>query len=388
MNIINPQFSFVQFAPGSAPADCDYLLPVALNSDIKFQSTIGTSGASESNAVVAATQKLFVVKSGAVVTDESSLSANTLFAQTDFFSATELNDTNVLICWSAAINGIEDMDSNTCFRLCMRIDNGSAVLYLLSNCFQKISDTKYNNTLEYYGTSDNYGFSYCDGCSNKVRLPFYLGGPQAKEEQTAYIYSDGRRKLTKYQAGKLFEVKVGVVPEDIHDKITTALAHDVVNITSPRYTGGIRKDGDYTIAWDRPEDLTAPASTKAYATPYNVVNDNCAECDEFCGTISSLSGTTIAEPPACATITSLNGTTVAEVPACATIVSLNGTTETEVACSTWFNNTGNTLSGINYTDCGGTAFSNQDIADGQSVCAQDGTVGGGDWAFLTDLGAC
>ena len=281
MNVINPPFSFVQFSSGGAPADCDYLLPVALNSDLKFQSVIGTATVTENNAIVAHAQKLYVVNSNAVITDEGSLAANTIAPQTDFFSAVQIEDEKALLCWSAAITGIEDMDDNFCFRLCMRVDNGSTILYLLSNCFQKISDTKYFNTLEYYGTSDNYGFSYCDGCSNKVRLPFYLGGPQVKEEQTAYVKFNGERKLTKYQAGKLFEVKVGVVPEDIHDKITTALAHDVVNITSPRYSGGIRKDGDYTIAWDRPEDLTAPASTKAFATPYNVVNDNCAECADY-----------------------------------------------------------------------------------------------------------
>lgn len=281
MNIINPPFSFVQFSSGGAPADCDYLLPVALNSDLKFQSIISTSGAGQSNAVAAHSQKLYVVKSGAIITDGTSLSANTLYSPADSFSAVELEDEKVLICWSAAITGIEDMADNTCFRLCLKVDDGTTVSYYLSNCFQKISDTKYYNTLEYYCTADNYGFSYCDGCSNKVRLPLYLGGPQVKEDQTAYIFSDGTRKLTKYQAGKLFEVKVGTVPEDIHNKITTMLAHDIVSIDSPRYSGGIRKDGDYTIAWDRPEDLTAPASTKAYATPYIVVNDNCAECADY-----------------------------------------------------------------------------------------------------------
>lgn len=278
MNIINPQFSFVQFTSGGAPSACDYLLPVALNSDLKFQSVIGTATIAENNAVVAHSQKLYVVNSNAVITDETTLAANTLFAQTDLFSAVQIQDLEALLCWSAAFTGIETMSNDTCFRLCMRVDNGVTVLYFLSNCFQKISDTKYYNTLEYYCTSDNYGFSYCDGCSNKVRLPLYLGAPQVKEDQTAYVYSNGTRKLTKYQAGKIFEVKVGTVPEDIHNKITTALAHDIVNIESPRYTGGLRKEGDYTIAWDRAEDLDAPASTKAYATPYIVISDNCAEC--------------------------------------------------------------------------------------------------------------
>lgn len=281
MNIINPQFSFVQFASGGAPADCDYLLPLALNSDLKFQCVISTSGPTQSNNIVGHSQKLYVVKSGAIITDETTLSANTLFAQTDFFTAIETGDETVLICWSAAITGIDTFAQDTCFRLCLRVDDGTTVLYYLSNCFQKISDVKYFNTLEYYATSDNYGFIYCAGASNKVRLPFYLGGPQVKEDQTAYVYSTGARKLTKYHAGNLYEVKVDTVPEDIHNKITTALAHDFVNIESPRYTGGIRKDGDYTIGWDRPEDLTAPATTKAFATPYQVVNDNCAECVDF-----------------------------------------------------------------------------------------------------------
>jgi len=64
------------------------------------------------------------------------------------------------------------------------------------------------------------------------------------------------------------------------------------------------------------------------------------------------------------------------------------TTTPPIACSEYFNNTAGNLNGIDYTDCGGTPFTNQTVAPNQSICIQDGTGGGGDFGFLILLGSC
>jgi hypothetical protein len=57
-------------------------------------------------------------------------------------------------------------------------------------------------------------------------------------------------------------------------------------------------------------------------------------------------------------------------------------------CDEYFNNTGNPLTGINYTDCGGTVFTNQSVDPNQSICVQQGTLNGGESGFLINLGSC
>lgn len=64
------------------------------------------------------------------------------------------------------------------------------------------------------------------------------------------------------------------------------------------------------------------------------------------------------------------------------------TTTTVVLCDEYFNNTGGTLNGINYTDCNGTVLTNQSVDSNQSICVQQGTLNGGDSGFLINLGNC
>jgi hypothetical protein len=59
-----------------------------------------------------------------------------------------------------------------------------------------------------------------------------------------------------------------------------------------------------------------------------------------------------------------------------------------VLCDDMFNNTGNPLTGISYTDCNGTPFTNATVNPGDSICVQQGTLGGGDSGFLINLGNC
>lgn len=64
------------------------------------------------------------------------------------------------------------------------------------------------------------------------------------------------------------------------------------------------------------------------------------------------------------------------------------TTEVPVLCDEYFNNTGDTLTGINYTSCEGATFTNVNIVNNQGFCAQQGTVFGGESGFLTNTGSC
>jgi hypothetical protein len=58
------------------------------------------------------------------------------------------------------------------------------------------------------------------------------------------------------------------------------------------------------------------------------------------------------------------------------------------ACKDYYNNTGTSITGVNYTQCNGGAITNATIASGQSVCAVEGSVSGGNSGFLTIIGNC
>lgn len=80
--------------------------------------------------------------------------------------------------------------------------------------------------------------------------------------------------------------------------------------------------------------------------------------------------------------TTTTTTTTIEPPTTTTTT----TTLEPVICDELYNNTGSDITGVDYTDCGGTILTNQTVGSGQSICAQQGTVSGG--GFLTNLGNC
>ena len=97
--------------------------------------------------------------------------------------------------------------------------------------------------------------------------------------------------------------------------------------------------------------------------------------------------TTVLEPTTTTTTTILEPTTTTTT----TLEPTTTTTTTTVApvlCDEYFNNTGNPLTGINYTDCGGTVFTNQSVDPNQSICVQQGSLNGGDSGLLINLGSC
>lgn len=63
------------------------------------------------------------------------------------------------------------------------------------------------------------------------------------------------------------------------------------------------------------------------------------------------------------------------------------TTTTAAPCNDYYNNSGGDYYGIDYTDCGGTTYTNQTVGAGQSICVQ-GNPSGGDSGLLILLGNC
>lgn len=119
---------------------------------------------------------------------------------------------------------------------------------------------------------------------NRVRLPFYITRPQFQEERNVFRLSNGTTKVQSVVIRKIYEVEVNYLPEEIHERLKIALAHDTVTIEGFKYlTGtGVVAEADYEIAWlqnmiDYP---LAKASFKAEITPYNYSNDNCQTCEE------------------------------------------------------------------------------------------------------------
>lgn len=87
------------------------------------------------------------------------------------------------------------------------------------------------------------------------------------------------------------------------------------------------------------------------------------------------------------TTTTTSSSSTSTTTSTSTSTSSTTTSTTTVLCNDYFNNTGNSLNGIDYTDCDGTPFTNQSVNPGQSICVQ-GSPSGGDSGFLILLGNC
>lgn len=71
-----------------------------------------------------------------------------------------------------------------------------------------------------------------------------------------------------------------------------------------------------------------------------------------------------------------------------TITQTPSPTEGGIQCIDYYNNTGNPLNGINYVDCSNNTFTNVTVNAGDSICAQLGSLNGGDSGFLQNIGNC
>jgi hypothetical protein len=64
------------------------------------------------------------------------------------------------------------------------------------------------------------------------------------------------------------------------------------------------------------------------------------------------------------------------------------TTAEPIVCNEYLNDTGETISGLNYTLCDGTVVIDDGVIDGESICIQEGTLSGAGSESLTNTGTC
>ena len=281
--LINPKFSFLQFASAAVLQNaCAVPLPVIQDDDIKFQFLLKYTGPIYS---VPDFVNLYAVKPNAVITTAAQLvAATTADLSAVIPTIKQVKPDTLLISFSTPLVGlIAGLAANECFKFCLSIlpDCNTQPLYFVSNCFQKSNDIRYTATLDYNCDENAYDFDYCNGYTgNKIRLPFFLKKPQFKDETSIYVRSDGSRKVHKAVTFKEYEAVTKELDEYLHEKFDVALNHDNVTVNSYRYQGGIRKEGDYDIAWiEFLDEELATAKFKLFATPYNVRNSNCEVCE-------------------------------------------------------------------------------------------------------------
>lgn len=81
---------------------------------------------------------------------------------------------------------------------------------------------------------------------------------------------------------KTFELETDFMPDNWHQRLKIALAHDEIRIEGEKYLGSISQDGDYNIEW--PEGVlhypTAKAGVKVQVTPFDATNANCQTCEQ------------------------------------------------------------------------------------------------------------
>lgn len=189
--------------------------------------------------------------------------------------------------------GFYEMDKikcGECFSIKMygKMRTGDPVLLFQSNCFEKICDKCYTSKITYRCEEDSFDFIYSKDYIdsgwqhfyNTIRLPFYLSEPQYPVKRNVFVKSDGTRKKLSARIENSYELIVGWMPKDWHEKLIVALEHDTVmidNINSglPQYSK-FTQEKEYKIDWLRFLNYpTAPASGQLMLTPYLNVNSNC-----------------------------------------------------------------------------------------------------------------
>jgi hypothetical protein len=71
-----------------------------------------------------------------------------------------------------------------------------------------------------------------------------------------------------------------------------------------------------------------------------------------------------------------------------TTVNFTDTIDVNEQCEEYYNNTGLTLTNINYTSCSGSVHTHSSVLPGQSICVQPGSIYGGGSGYLILIGNC
>lgn len=153
-------------------------------------------------------------------------------------------------------------------------------LIACSNLFHKESDCCYITKIEYSNNEDSFGFTYPEGVTNIVSLPFYLHSPSYPTTEKIYKQTNGQYKRLSADIEKEYECETDYFNDAVHDKLITALKHDIIIVTSNRLgiTDQMTQQGDYNLNWNSKIEFTAMAEFKLKKY-FNGKNSNCgANC--------------------------------------------------------------------------------------------------------------
>lgn len=172
---------------------------------------------------------------------------------------------------------LDDIDVN-CFTYV--ILDSAKELIACSNLFHKETDCCYITKIEYSNNEDSFGFTYPTGVTNMVSLPFFLHSPSYPTTEKIYKQTNGQYKRLSADIEKEYECETDYFNEAIHDKLITALKHDIIIVTSNRLgiTDQMTQQGDYNLNWNSKIEFTAMAEFKLKKY-FNGKNSNCgANC--------------------------------------------------------------------------------------------------------------
>jgi len=164
--------------------------------------------------------------------------------------------------------------TETCFTYVI-LDSEKEVI-ACSNEFTTNVDCCFISTIEYGNNEDAFGFTYPDGVTNMIQLPFYPNKPQYKTKEDIYRTTGGRYRRLNADIEKEWTCETDYMTTDMHDKLITALKHDYVRIVSERFgiDDEVVQDGDYEVDWNEPTDFDAKAEFKVKKY-FNGKNTNC-----------------------------------------------------------------------------------------------------------------
>lgn len=176
----------------------------------------------------------------------------------------------------------DNLDPDKCFRIRLQLLTLSGSTFYYSSIFQKILPECYFSLLEFYGTEDNFGYSYCNSTfNNKVRVPFYLNKPQFPFEEEVYVKANGEKRTTALMIKKEFEGTTEYMPAEVHESLAVALKHDFVHVISENLTGGFQINGTYEIEWPNANFPLSPAKFKGYDQDFTLRKSTCADCKPY-----------------------------------------------------------------------------------------------------------
>lgn len=171
-----------------------------------------------------------------------------------------------------------DSINNDCFTYA--ILDSEKNLIACSNLFHKEDDCCYITKIEYSNNEDSFGFTYPEGVTNMVSLPFFLHSPSYPTTEKIYKQTNGVYKRLSADIEKEYECETDYFNEAIHDKLITALKHDIIIVTSNRLgtEDQMTQQGDYNLNWNSNIEFTAMAEFKLKKY-FNGKNSNCgANC--------------------------------------------------------------------------------------------------------------